>query len=46
VREKNNAEEVIAQGVSVVVCYDYAMHASTEVPEIFKERIMAFEGSL
>lgn len=44
VRLKPNGEEIIAQGNSVVVCYDYALHTSIEVPGEYRKRIEAFEG--
>lgn len=44
VREKSSAEEIIAQGVAVLVCYDYTENKTVEVPLIQKEKIMTFEG--
>jgi acyl-CoA thioester hydrolase len=44
VREKSGAEEIIAQGIAVLVCYDYTENKTVEVPLIQKEKIMNFEG--
>ncbi len=43
VREKNGMEETIAEGVAVLVCYDYAAHQSIEIPEEQRKRIESFE---
>jgi acyl-CoA thioester hydrolase len=45
VRDKNQNEEIVAQGISVLVCYDYGEHKTIEVPELQKQKIMQFEGS-
>jgi acyl-CoA thioester hydrolase len=45
VREKSSVEEIIAQGIAVLVCYDYAESKSIEVPELQKQKIIQFEGS-
>lgn len=44
VREKSSGEEIIAQGIAVLVCYDYSASKTVEVPEVQKQRIAAFEG--
>lgn len=44
VREKSEAEEVIADGIAVLVCYDYTENKTVEVPLIQKEKMMTFEG--
>ena len=44
VREKSSAEEIIAQGIAVLVCYDYTENKTVEVPLVQKEKIMNFEG--
>lgn len=44
VREKSSTEEIIAQGIAVLVCYDYTENKTVEVPLIQKEKIMNFEG--
>jgi acyl-CoA thioester hydrolase len=44
VREKSSEEEIIAQGIAVLVCYDYASSKTVEVPEIQKQKIIQFEG--
>lgn len=46
VREKNNTEEIVAQGTSVLVCYDYGANKTVEVPELQKKKITEFEGSI
>lgn len=45
VRDKNKTEEIVAQGISVLVCYDYGEHKTIEVPELQKQKIIQFEGS-
>jgi acyl-CoA thioester hydrolase len=44
VREKKDTEEIIAQGIAVLVCYDYTENKPTEVPELQKQKIRQFEG--
>ena len=44
VREKAGAEEIVAQGISVLVCYDYVAEKSIEVPDKHRKRIEAFEA--
>jgi acyl-CoA thioester hydrolase len=44
VREKPNGEEIVAQGLSVLVCYDYVEEKSIEVPAQQRERIKTYEG--
>ncbi len=39
-------QETIAQGIAVMVCYDYAENKSIEVPELQRSKIIQFEGSL
>ena len=43
-REKSSEEETIAQGIAVLVCYDYGESKAIEVPENQKKKIIAFEG--
>lgn len=45
VREKSGKEEIIAQGIAVLVCYDYEANKTIEVPELQKQKIIQFEGS-
>jgi acyl-CoA thioester hydrolase len=45
VRDKKGIEETIAQGIAVLVCYDYTENKPTEVPEIQKQKIEQFEGN-
>ena len=44
VRDKSGDEEIIAQGIAVLVCYDYTENKTVAVPLIQKEKIMTFEG--
>jgi acyl-CoA thioester hydrolase len=44
VREKSSGEEIIAQGHSVLVCYDYTTEQSIEVPAEQRNAIQKFEG--
>lgn len=46
VREKPTEEEIIAQGHSVLVCYDYEAEKSIELPDEQRKRIEKFEGLL
>lgn len=43
VREKNAAEEVVAQGIAVLVCYDYANEKTVALPEEQRRAIENFE---
>jgi acyl-CoA thioester hydrolase len=45
VREQSSAEEIIAQGIAVLVCYDYSADKTVEVPDAQKQKIIAFEGA-
>jgi len=45
VREKSSAEEIIAQGIAVLVCYDYTENKPTEIPLEQRNKIEKFEGS-
>lgn len=44
VREKPDTEEIIAQGIAVLVFYDYEEHKTTEIPDLQKQKIIQFEG--
>lgn len=44
IREKEKQEEVIAEGTSVLVYFDYATHQSIEIPEEQRKRIETYEG--
>jgi len=46
VREKKDTEEIIAQGIAVLVCYDYTEKKPTEVPEEQRKKIEMFEGMI
>lgn len=37
-------QENIAQGIAVLVCYDYAENKTIEVPELQKQKIIRYEG--
>ena len=43
VREKNGSEQVTAQGLSVLVCYDYVHEQTIAVPDEQRRSIEAFE---
>lgn len=45
VREKQNQEEVVAQGIAVLVCYDYAHEKTIPIPEEQRKAIERFENS-
>lgn len=44
VKEKSSQEEIIAQGIAVLVCYDYAANKTVEVPEEQRKKIENYEG--
>jgi len=44
VRDNKGVEEVVAQGISVLVCYDYDREATIEVPAEQRKKIEQFEG--
>jgi acyl-CoA thioester hydrolase len=44
VREKSATEEIIAQGIAVLVCYDYAQGKPIEVPAEQRRKIELFES--
>lgn len=46
VREKLKAEEIVAQGIAVLVCYDYQEDKTIAVPEEHRKKIEAYEGRL
>ena len=46
VREKKSVEEIIAQGVAVLVCYDYTNEKTIEIPQEQRKKIEQFEGDL
>jgi len=45
VREKSSTEEIIAQGIAVLVCYDYTENKTIEVPREQRTKIELFEGA-
>jgi acyl-CoA thioester hydrolase len=45
VREKSGKEETVAQGIAVLVCYDYASEKTIPLPEQQRQAIEAFENS-
>ena len=44
VREKDNSEEIVAQGIAVLVCYDYEHEKTIPVPDEHRRLMDAFEG--
>lgn len=46
IRDKSSTEEIIAQGIAVLVCYDYIENKTIEVPEDQKKKIESYEGDL
>lgn len=44
VRERNEREEIVAQGVTVIVCYDYAHDKTIALPDGHRQLLTAFEG--
>lgn len=45
VRQKENSEEVVAQGIAVLVCYDYRSEKTIPVLEEHRRAIEQFENS-
>ncbi|QOI96896.1 MAG: acyl-CoA thioesterase [Flammeovirgaceae bacterium] len=45
VREKSGTEEVVAQGIAVLVCYDYAHEQTIAIPEEQRKAIERFENT-
>lgn len=45
VREHEGREEVVAQGIAVLVCYDYANEKSITLPEAHRQAIERFENA-
>lgn len=45
VREKSATEEVVAQGIAVLVCYDYTHEKTIPIPEEQRKAIEQFENS-
>ncbi|MCU0357224.1 MAG: acyl-CoA thioesterase [Cyclobacteriaceae bacterium] len=43
VRENSPTEEVVAQGISVLVCYDYDKNATIAVPDEHRRLLEAYE---
>ena len=44
IRDKKGIEETIAQGIAVLVFYDYTENKTVEVPEVQRKKIETFEG--
>jgi acyl-CoA thioester hydrolase len=44
VREKSGNEELVAQGIAVLVCYDYVHEKTIAIPEEQRQRLEEFEG--
>jgi acyl-CoA thioester hydrolase len=45
VRDNSLQEEIVAQGIAVLVCYDYGENKTIEVPEIQRKKIEQFEAA-
>ncbi|MCK6616891.1 MAG: acyl-CoA thioesterase [Cyclobacteriaceae bacterium] len=45
VRKKSATEEVVAQGIAVLVCYDYTHEKTIPIPEEQRKAIEQFENS-
>lgn len=45
VREKQNQEEIVAQGNAVLVCYDYTHEKTIPIPEEQRQAIERFESA-
>lgn len=46
VKEEENREIVLAEGTTVLVCYDYKNRKSIPVPEKWREKLELFEGTI
>lgn len=44
VKEEKNTEIVLAEGTTVLVCYDYKNRKSIPIPEEWKKKLESFEG--
>lgn len=44
VRHKGNKEEIVAQGLAVLVCYDYDQSKTIEIPDLPRNRLKEYEG--
>lgn len=44
VREKSGQEEIVAQGIAVLVCYDYVHEKTIALPDEQRSRLEEFEG--
>lgn len=45
VREKESHEEVVAQGIAVLVCYDYTEEKTVPIPEEQRKAIERYENN-
>lgn len=45
VREKESQEEVVAQGIAVLVCYDYTEEKTVPIPEEQRKAIERYENN-
>jgi acyl-CoA thioester hydrolase len=45
VREKESQEEVVAQGIAVLVCYDYIEEKTVPIPEEQRKAIERYENN-
>ena len=44
VRHKGDLEEIVAQGLAVIVCYDYIHHKTIEIPDFHRGKLRDYEG--
>jgi acyl-CoA thioester hydrolase len=43
-REKQGREEIVAQGLAVLVCFDYVKNETIEIPATQRQRLQQYEG--
>ncbi len=43
-REKQDREEIVAQGLAVLVCFDYVKNETIEIPATQRQRLQQYEG--
>jgi acyl-CoA thioester hydrolase len=44
VREKSGEEEIVAQGIAVLVCYDYVHEKTIAIPDEQRSRLEEYDG--
>jgi acyl-CoA thioester hydrolase len=45
IRHKKDKEELVAQGLAVLVCYDYVHNKTIAIPDTQRKRLEEYEGS-